>query len=70
MKKKLLVTLLSVSMTSAMITGCLPKPTYNPENDIVDEYDNDFEDEIDELNDSMDELNDELEDMTTSETDS
>lgn len=70
MKKKLLVTLLAVSMTSAMITGCLPKPTYNPENDIVDEYDNDFEDEIDELNDSMDELNDELEDMTTSETDS
>lgn len=71
MKKKLLVTLLAISMTSSMLTGCLPKPTYNPENDIVDEYGDDYEDNYnDELDDNMDELEDGLDDLISSEDDS
>ena len=54
-----------------MLTGCLPKPTYNPENDTMDEYGDDYEDNYnDELDDNMDELEDGLDDLISSEDDS
>ena len=53
MKRKLLVTLLTISIVGTMLTGCLPKPRgYDSQDYTTEEQGAELEDEVSESSDN------------------